>query len=99
MRKLFLSLAAAAVTMAAATLTPSNASAAVVAPSAMQPAIVDTTCRRQCPLVPGLPSSLALTATPTAAWCGVPGTTITIIITIIIITGTITGASAGITAV
>jgi hypothetical protein len=42
MRKLFLSLAAAAVTMAAATLSPSNASAAVVAPSAMQPAIGDT---------------------------------------------------------
>lgn len=42
MRKLFLSLAAAAVTMAAAMLTPSNASAAVSRPSAVRPAIVDT---------------------------------------------------------
>ncbi len=42
MRKLFLSLAAAAVTMAAATLSPSSANAAVVAPSAMQPAVVDS---------------------------------------------------------
>jgi hypothetical protein len=42
MRKLFLSLAAAAVTMAAAALSPSNANAAVVAPSAMQPAVVDS---------------------------------------------------------
>lgn len=39
MRKLFLSLAAAAVTMTGAALMPSNASAAMVAPSAMQPAV------------------------------------------------------------
>ena len=42
MRKLFLSLAAAAVTMAAASLMPSTAGAAVVAPSAMQPAVVNS---------------------------------------------------------
>ena len=41
MRNLFLSLAAAAVAVSAAMLTPSNAGAAVVAPSAMQPAIVN----------------------------------------------------------
>ena len=41
MRNMFLSLAAAAVTVSAAMLTPSNAGAAVVAPSAMHPAIVD----------------------------------------------------------
>jgi len=41
MRKLFPSLAAAAVTMAAAALIPSNASAAFVAPSAMRPAAVN----------------------------------------------------------
>jgi hypothetical protein len=39
MRKLFLSLAAAAVTMTGAALMPSNASATVVAPAAMQPAV------------------------------------------------------------
>ena len=42
MRKLFLSLAAAAVTVTGAALMPSNASAAVVAPSAMQPAVAYT---------------------------------------------------------
>jgi hypothetical protein len=42
MRKLFLSLAAAAVTITGAALMPSNASAAVVAPSAMQPAVAYT---------------------------------------------------------
>jgi hypothetical protein len=42
MRKLFLSLAAAAVTMTGAALMPSNAGAAVVTPSAMQPAVEHT---------------------------------------------------------
>jgi hypothetical protein len=41
MRNLFLSLAAAAVAVSAAMLTPSNASAAAGAPSAMHPAVVD----------------------------------------------------------
>ena len=39
MRKFFLGLAAAAVTIAAASLAPSSAGAAVLTPSAMQPAI------------------------------------------------------------
>ncbi|MBX9774959.1 MAG: hypothetical protein K2Y71_11180 [Xanthobacteraceae bacterium] len=42
MRKLFLSLAAAAATMTGAALMPSNAGAAVVAPAAMQPAVEHT---------------------------------------------------------
>jgi len=42
MRKLILSLAAVAVTVAAGMFTPSTAGATVVAPSAMQPGIVDT---------------------------------------------------------
>jgi hypothetical protein len=41
MRKLFLTLAALAVTGTVAMLVPASASAAVVAPSAMQPAAVD----------------------------------------------------------
>jgi hypothetical protein len=42
MRKLFLSLAAVAATLTGAALMPSSASAAVTAPSAMQPAIIDS---------------------------------------------------------
>jgi len=42
MRKLFLSLAAVAATLTGAALMPSSASAAVITPSAMQPALIDS---------------------------------------------------------